>query len=686
MKSTFAVSLLWAFLAYGQDTVLRPPATPLVAVDPYFSIWSMSDKLTDSNTKHWTGAEQALSGLIRIDGKTYRFMGTRPRRSVPALPQLSVEVLPTHTIYTFGGDGIRLVFTFFTPSFPDDVEVMARPVTYLTWGLSSTDGGKHGVSILLDCDPAVAVDHNAQEVTWSRAQAGPLAVLSVGSRDQRVLERSGDDLRRDWGYFHLAVPAGEQAMLVNSKDAVSSFAASGRLPEADDLEMPAAARGAAHLAAMFAFSVDAEQTQSRHLLLAYTEPFSIEYLNERLRPYWRRNGDTAAKMMETAEAQYADLEKRGRQFDSDLMSDLKTAGGEAYAEIGALAFRQTLAAHGLAAGLHGEPLMFPKENFSNGCISTVDVLYPSAPFFLFFNPALLEAQLEPVLKYSALPRWRWPFAPHDLGTYPLADGQVYGGGERTEEDQMPVEESGNLLILIAALGREQGNFHIAQNYWPELTKWADYLRSKGLDPENQLSTDDFAGHLAHNSNLSIKAIEGLAAYSQMAKALGKTDVSSDFGQAAKEMAAKWQQMAVDGDHYKLAFDKAGTWSQKYNLVWDQLLGFDLFPPKIRETETAFYLKHLNLYGLPLDNRADYTKLDWEIWTATLAETPDEFNAEVKPIVKWLNETPSRVPLTDWYDTKTGKQVGFQARSVVGGVYMKALADPALAKKWRERVH
>jgi hypothetical protein len=679
-----AAVLLCAACLGAQD--FRAPAVPLVVHDPYFSIWSMADRLTDANTKHWTGAEQALSGLIRIDGRTYRFMGTRPGRNVPAMNQVSLRVLPTHTIYTFEAGGIRLVVTFFTPALPNDLDVMARPVTYLSWQTSSLDGNKHGVAIFLDCDPVLAVDNNTQEVVWGRAQDGPLTVLSVGSRDQRVLERSGDDVRIDWGYFHLAVPQDENASLIASNGALQSFASSGGLPDADDLEMPrAAGRGAAHLAVMLPLTVDASQTQTRHVLLAYTQPFSIEYLNQRLRPYWRRNGQTSEQMLQTADSQFPDLEKRGRQFDLDLTSDLKKAGGEGYAELATLAFRQTLAAHGLAAGLDGEPLLFPKENFSNGCISTVDVLYPSSPFFLFFNPALLEAQLVPVLRYAALPRWRWPFAPHDLGTYPLANGQVYGGGERTEDDQMPVEESGNMLIMMAALGREQGNWHLAGKYWPELTKWASYLRAEGLDPATQLSTDDFAGHLAHNANLSIKAIEGLAAYAQMAQGLGKSSVSSDFDQAAKEMAVKWQQMALDGDHYKLAFDKAGTWSQKYNLVWDQILGFHLFPPKVRETETAFYLKHLNLYGLPLDNRADYTKLDWEIWTATLA-TSDQFSEELAPIQKWLNETTSRVPLTDFYDTKTGKQVAFQARSVVGGVYVKALADDALAKKWRDRVH
>jgi hypothetical protein len=269
---------------------------------------------------------------------------------------------------------------------------------------------------------------------------------------------------------------------------------------------------------------------------------------------------------------------------------------------------------------------------------------------------------------------------------------------------MPVEESGNLLILVAAMEKELGSWDFAKEYWPQFTKWAVYLRDKGLDPANQLSTDDFAGHLAHNANLSIKAIEGLEAYAELARGVGKADAAEEYDRMAHDMANHWEPMALDGDplasgdqpslpgvtivgtaeHYKLAFDSPGTWSQKYNLVWDQILGFNLFPAKIRQNEMAFYLKHLNRYGLPLDNRKDYTKLDWSIWTATLADDPADWNALMKPIGRWVNEGPSRVPLTDWYDTKTGEQIGFQARSVVGGIYIKALADKSLAEKWRNR--
>jgi glutaminase A-like protein/uncharacterized protein DUF5127/uncharacterized protein DUF4964 len=678
---TFTLVIAGCSAALPAEAQERPPVVPLVTHDPYFSIWSMADRLTDVNTRHWTGVDQPLAGLIRIDNVTYRYMGADPRQ-VPAMQQTSLEVTPLHTLYTFETAGVRLQVTFFTAAFPNDLDALSRPVDYLTWSITSTDSRPHAVDLLLDVSPVIAVDTNDQDVTWGRSMVPGMQVLRVGSRDQRVLNREGDNLRIDWGYFYLAVPDQPGAALATVSNAIQSFVASGNLAQTDDMDMPREPRNrAAHLAVAFHVQATPEGPVIRHVLLAYDDSYSIEYLGRKLRPYWRRDGQTAAAMLAVSEAQYPHLEEMGKHFDAELTSDLTRVGGKDYAWLATLAYRQTFAAHGFAADVDDTPMLFPKENFSNGCISTVDVLYPSSPFFLFFNPALLEAQLKPVLEYSALPRWKFPFAPHDLGTYPLADGQVYGGGELTEENQMPVEESANMLIMMDALGRAQGDQHLAEKYWPQLTKWADYLLTDGLDPANQLSTDDFAGHLAHNANLSIKAIEGIDAYAQMATKLGKKDIAGKYATSAKQMAAQWAVMALDGDHYKLAFDKPGTWSQKYNLVWDLLLGMDLFPSSVRKTEMAFYLQHLNQYGLPLDNRADYTKLDWELWTATLTGEPLQFAALMDPIAKWLRETPTRVPLGDWYDTKTGVALHFQARSVVGGVFVKALADKQLTEKW-----
>ncbi len=150
------------------------------------------------------------------------------------------------------------------------------------------------------------------------------------------------------------------------------------------------------------------------------------------------------------------------------------------------------------------------------------------------------------------------------------------------------------------------------------------------------------------------------------------------------MAGRWVPLAQDGDHYRLAFDSPGSWSQKYNLVWDKLLGMKLFSPEVARTEVASYKKRLNRYGLPLDNRAAYTKLDWTVWSATLADNEADFQTLVAPLTVFVNESTSRVPLTDWYGTVDGKIVGFQARSVVGGVYIPLLGDVALWKRWRSR--
>jgi hypothetical protein len=663
---------------------MRPPATPLVAHDPYFSVWSMADRLNADGIRHWTGKPNSLTAFVRVDGRTYRVMGRDPQR-MQAMEQTRLEVLPTRTIYEFVAAGVKVGLTFLAPALPDDLEVLSRPLTYIAWSAASTDGSEHAVAVYFEAAADLAVNTNDQPVVWSRFRVDGQPLLRVGSREQPILAKRGDDLRIDWGYLYLAAdkPEGVSEAIVPRDQARSAFESGGRLPDSDDFaEGPRRGPGLG-----LAFAIDmgkvAAQPVSRYLMLAYDDLYSIEYFHRRERPWWRRKGAEAADLIRHARRDHASLAERSRRFDDELMSDLRRAGGEEYARLGALAYRQTLAAHKLVADADGTPLYFSKENFSNGCIGTVDVTYPSSPFMLLFNPLLLKAQLQPVLDYARMDRWPWPFAPHDLGTYPQANGQVYGGGERTEQNQMPVEESGNMLIMTAALARIEGNAAFAERHWPVLTRWAEYLRDKGLDPENQLSTDDFAGHLAHNANLSIKAILALGSYSVLCEMAGRKQDAAAYRKMAQGFASKWIEMAADGDHYKLAFDKPGTWSQKYNLVWDRLLGLNLFPQDVARKEIAFYLTKQNQYGLPLDNRRTYTKLDWIYWTATLGDAA-EFRKLTVPAYRFAHESPTRVPLTDWYDTTSGKQQGFQARPVVGGVFIKLLADPVVWKKYAGR--
>lgn len=683
-------SAMFCAVANSQNSLppFRPPAVPLVAHDTYFSIWSMADHLTDGPTRHWTGVPQQLFGLARIDGKNYRFLGVANPgpQSIPALDQKSLELTPTHTVAVMASPEVEIRVEFMTPLLPQDMELMSRPVTYLSWQVKSLDGRQHDVTLYLDAAGTLAVNDPGEEVTWSRDKIDGLNLLRIGSQAQPVLKRSGDNVRIDWGWFYIAVPQSEDARIAAGNLSYrDDFISRGQFSAADDIEFPRAPRShhppPPTLNVALPLGSVGSTPITRHILLAYDELDSVEYMHRELLPYWHTQFRTFAAMLQAAEQQYSSVGAWTRKFDADLEGDLIHTGGPEYAEIATLAYQQAIAAHKLVEDADGTPYFMPKENFSNGSISTVDVIYPSSPLFLLLNPKLVEAQLEPVLRYAEMPRWKFPFAPHDLGIYPLADGQQYGGKEISVRNQMPVEESGNILILVAAIEHAEGNANFAQRHWPLLTKWAQYLRAKGLDPANQLSTDDFAGHMAHNANLSIKAIEALGAYAQLAAELHDTQTAQDYRKTAEFMADQWVKMADDGDHYRLAFDKPLTWSQKYNLVWDNILGLHLFPPDVSSREISFYLQHMNRYGLPLDNRATYAKLDWELWTATLVDNPSDFRTMVHSVFSFLNHTPNRVPMTDWYDTISAKQVGFQARSVVGGVYIKMLADPAIWKKW-----
>jgi hypothetical protein len=689
-SDTFSCFALLCALPVGllaqSPAPLRPPAVPLVTHNPYFSIWSFADRLTDAPTTHWTGKPNRLTALLRIDGKTFQVMG-RERTTSAVLEQKQLDVLPTCTIYNFSSQGVNLQLTFFTPALPEDLNILSRPATFIEWTASSADGNPHRVQLYFDAAPDLALNTPDQPVWWGRYSLDGETVLRLGSREQPLLKLRGDDVRIDWGYLYLAADGrpGSSAAIASHLQSRTRFETNGNLPDSDDL--PDGTGPGSGSAETLAVSLDfgtVVAPVSRYLVLAYDDLYSIEYFHRAERPWWRRNGAGAAELLANARRDHDSLLKRSQAFDQELIADMRSVGGEEYAQLGALAYRQTLAAHQLAADADGTPMYFPKENFSNGCISTVDVIYPSAPFTLLFNPLLLKAQLEPVLQYARMPRWPWPFAPHDLGTYPQADGQVYGGAELTEENQMPVEESGNMLILVAALAKVEGNPRYAEKYWPELTKWAHYLNTNGLDPGNQLSTDDFAGHLAHNANLSLKAILALGAYATLCQATGRSADAASYRDLSREYARKWMELAAEGDHYRLAFDKPGTWSQKYNLVWDRILGLNLFPGEVARKEIAFYESKQNRFGVPLDNRRDYTKLDWMVWSASLAPDRSDFEKLIAPVYRWLNESPSRVPLTDWYDSVTGQQQGFQARSVVGGVFVKMLTDPAVWHKYAAR--
>jgi len=790
---------------------LRPPAYPLVTIDPYTSAWSMTDKLYNEQVKHWTGKEFPLIGAIRVDGQTYRFMGTEEssvktiaamstdrawagkyqfgnpgggwehpefddsrwregqasfgtpgetnvntlwqtndiwvRRHIKINEDLSrkkvflkyshddtfelyingipvvktgyewhknvviplndqvketlkqgetviaahcsnktggalvdfgiyaedetethlsqtavqqcADVQATQTHYTFECGRVELKLSFLAPLLMDNLELISRPVNYICYDVRSLDGRNHDVQIYFEAARNWALNTPSQKNKGEGYEKDGLVFLKTGSTNQKVLGKRGDDIRIDWGYFYLcSEKANCYYQTGNPYQMRHEFIQTGKLSG------DAGPKEDASLA--ISQSLGEHKSASGKIMIGYDDIYSMQYFRENLRPYWNKDGSkTIEEAFAEADHDFGQLRDRCTRFDYQLMFDAWDAGGKEYAELCALAYRQTISAHKLMESPDGDLLFLSKENNSNGSVATVDVTYPSAPLFLYYNPKLAEGLLNPIFYYSESGKWEKPFPAHDIGTYPWGNGQTYGG-------DMPVEEAGNMLILTTAIAVVEGNAGYAEKHWNILTVWANYLVDKGLDPENQLCTDDFAGHLAHNVNLSVKAILAIAGYGRLAGMLGKNDIAEKYTQQAKQMARSWMKMGDDGDHYRLTFDQPGTWSQKYNLVWNKLLGLDIFPEEVAQKEVAWYLTKLNPYGLPLDNRRNYTKADWTIWSATLSDNPETFRKLITPLHQFMNETTDRVPMTDWYYTDSKRQVGFRARPVVGGYYIRML--------------
>ena len=221
--------------------------------------------------------------------------------------------------------------------------------------------------------------------------------------------------------------------------------------------------------------------------------------------------------------------------------------------------------------------------------------------------------------------------------------------------------------MEAATAIADGDASFAAEHLDVLEGWVQYLIKNGRDPENQLCTDDFAGHLAHNCNLTLKAIMGIASLGIIYDMLGKTEESEKYLAMARELAPDWAERAANGDgSYRLAFDKPGTFSMKYNIIWDKLFGTEIMPRGVIASEVASYRRHFQPYGLPLDSRQPYTKSDWLVWTATLADDRETFEEFVAPLWDAFNFMPSRVPMTDWYWTLTGEHKAYMSRTYVTG--------------------
>ena len=666
------------------------PSYPLFVKDPNFSIWSNTERLNGENTATWFGEQKKIYGFLRVERETYCFMGDGrdfAANGVKMAEQVSLNVSAFFTDYEFEAGAARLKLRFVSPLPLNDLSLLSLPVCYMEYEIE----GVSEAEISLFVNRAIAYNDIAE--TQDKSVIGGVIPLSgceaafTGLSRQLPLSNTVDAIGADWGYWYLS---GESAYLLDDSDMKCYLETGDRA---------------------FTFASEDKYVGSINgglkglVMLGYDDVVSIDYFGDFLKGYYLET-NTIVDALEYVFRNYARIDEELFRYDEKLRRSVAYLGektAEEYYNVLAASLRQSIAAHKLVKDKNGNVLFLSKENHSNGCIATVDVSYPSMPLFLLENTELVKGMLRPIFKFAEMPVWKYDFAPHDAGTYPACRGQIYSA--RTEgdrycgnylsgntvktnfplyllppqfdaymlESQMPVEECANVLVMLYACYYYDRDISFFKSVANNATKWAEYLVKYGLKPEDQLCTDDFAGHLKNNLNLAIKATVGIACYAELLKAAGECAAAKEYRKTAEKFAAEITECSQKYGHLPLTWDSDGTtYSLKYNFAFDKILGLRLFKQELFESEVDLYLEKMNRYGTPLDNRKEYTKSDWLLWVASLTDSVEKKSRLIGALNNYLTESKTRVPFGDWYESAQGTYIEFCARSVQGGCFILLL--------------
>ncbi|HEY1699881.1 MAG TPA: DUF5127 domain-containing protein [Trebonia sp.] len=714
--STAASATAAANAGSGAATPIRPPAAPLAVRGPYLSTWIPATVLPGTWPQFWQGHVTAMTGIIRVDGTAYAFLGdpaiplavpngnygtaTTIQDFQHALTQAGLTVTPTRSVFELSGGGVAVTVEFLSPVEPGDLARQSIPMSYVTLTVRGTDGKRHDVQVYADVTGEWCSGDPTQEITWAPQQvpvpagtagaggaAQTLRVWTVQLADQQPLTEQNQQAA--WGTLVWAAPEGTGVTHQSGQDIVvrTQFVNNGTLTDTNDTSY----RAIQDDWPVFGFAADLGSVGDAAAMIPLTVGWvrtpAVSYLGQDLQPLWTAYYATWQDMLAVFHADRGAAAKRATSLDTTITEAATGVGGQSYAGLTAIALRQAYGGTELVVGPDGkQPWAFLKEISSDGNVSTVDVLFPASPAWVYADPGYLALLLEPLLSYAESGNWPEQFAPHDLGSaYPEASGHNDGGGEN-----MPMEESGNMLIMAAAYvqaasaqkaasaqtdgaGPADAAAFVTAHY-AILKQWADYLVANLPDPGYQNQTDDFAGSIAHSVNLALKGIIGVAAMATIAQVAGNATDASSYKASAAQFIAYWTAHSQDPSaaHLDLTYNGDdggdGTWGTTYNGFADSLLGTGLVAAATRAEQAAWYASQLNEFGLPLQVPHSYAKSDWQLFTAAWLTGYPVSQRLIDAVYAYANTTPSRVPFSDLYSTITGDQVSFAARPVQGGIF------------------
>lgn len=554
------------------------PAYPLFVKDPNFSLWTTAEELNSLNVTSWYGAEKKIYGFIKTKGGTYCFLGNTAdfkTCGVKKAEQLSIDITAFTSDYEFKAGSVRFKVSFVSPLNPDDLRLLSMPVCYMKYEIIGDDNAEISLFVNRRIAYNDISENLDKRVKGGVMPLGNFEAAFVGLKRQLPLSNAHDVIGADWGWWYLS---GESAYILDESD-LSAYLSAGFTDFSNNGEEK--------------YIGSINRGKNGMVMLGFDEGVSIDYFGEYLKGLYLSENDITGALRFVYK-ENADIERGLNAFDEDLKKKSKEYGAD-YLNVLYASLRQSIAAHKLVKDKNGEILFLSKECGSNGCIATADVSYPSIPLYLLCNPELVKGMMRPILKFARMPIWKYDFAPHDCGTYPYCTGQVYalkknGGkyhGNYTGNSymetsypvyllppefdaydfnrQMPVEECANMLIMFAACYKFGDGKDFFLKNADLCEKWVRYLVKYGLKPDDQLCTDDFAGHLKNNLNLAIKAIVGIACYAELSG-------DEKYRQTAKDYANKISAFMLESDHSPLTWDSGKeTFSMKYNFAFDKIL-------------------------------------------------------------------------------------------------------------------
>ncbi|KAI9370111.1 hypothetical protein BJX61DRAFT_109819 [Aspergillus egyptiacus] len=780
MRPSLAVLAAALQATVSTASSLTPPVLPLIVRNPYLSTWLGNAR--EGPWSKWpmfyTGEELGLSLMAQVPstGTVYPLLG-KPHENLPESASLefptylgaNYDASTTNLTYSIGSNSgptsVNITVSFLSPITPTSTLRQSIPASYVTVYVD----GDVAVNVYMDINGRWVSGDPASQITWQhdaeRASLDSSLTLQrwrLQRETQALLSEIRD--RAEWGSIYFTGPAGVQYQSGAAPLVRRTFAARGSLTNVNDN----AFRAINDREPVFAFSkslVPSQKTGTTSDSVTFTisliqDPV-VQYAAARgltmMKPLWQSWFQSTESLLSFHYHDFPNAAQLAANYSRQLATDAYQSGAQDYVDIVALSARQVMGATTFS-GTSDDPILFLKEISSNGNFQTIDVIFPSFPFFLYTNPRWLAYLLEPLIEHMLSGQYPNTYAMHDLGThFPNATGHPDG-----RDEYMPVEECGNILIMGLAVansllydkdstassiwstqgeatvlddntgkfaldalqtlsgiseqdgkwggaesGRSQAEQWIRRSYklWKQ---WTGYLVEYSLEPENQLSTDDFAGWLALQTNLALKGIIGINAMSKLAEVVGHEDDATYYKNISATYIAKWEDygMSRDNTHAKLAYNWYGSWTTIYNLYADAQLCFHLegtdlepsvlsiqnkedddhhqqplkpqprpkphhkgfVPHHIYKKQSTWYAFVRQKYGLPLDSRHLYTKTDWEFFAVAVASRPVR-SMILESVAKWVNETATDRPFTDLHNTEgNGGFPGpnFFARPVIGG--------------------